>query len=150
MSVLVDAAQVTALIIGVGGASTVIYKGFRMARRFGHFIDKLAGNGDSEPGILARLEQLKSDVDDLSHGQVILTQGADERTRQINDLTAAVTTMGDKIDNHVDGDAPKLLADGQAWGNRLQDQADSNTRRIEALEAVDPLTSGHAGSSSPS
>lgn len=136
MSVVVEAAQVTALIIGIGGASTVIYKGARMARRFGHFIDKLAGNGDSEPGILARLEQIKSDVDDLSHGQVLLQQSQDE--------------MKIKLDAHCDTDAPKLLAEGVEWGNRLQSQADSNTRRIEALEAVDPLTSGHAGSSSPS
>lgn len=122
---LLTATEFTGLVIGIGGASTVVVKGARMARRFGHFIDKLAGNGGREPGILKRLDDLQSTVDDLTHGQVTLTQGQDELKR--------------KLDQHIDSEVPTWRAEGEAWGHRLDNQVADHDQRLSRLEQ-DPLT----------
>lgn len=138
---VVQATEFTALIIGIGGAGTVLVKGARMARRFGHFIDKLAGNGDREPGILKRLDDLQSAVDDLTAGQVILTQQGDDlatrgdrRDAALAELKTSVDTMGDKLNAHCDTDAVNWRAEGEAWGRRID-------ARLDALEGKqDPVT----------
>lgn len=126
MTSIVQATEFTGLIIGIGGCGAVLYKGASALRRFGHFIDKLAGNGSSEPGILARLEDLKSTVDDLAAGQVVLTQSQDQ--------------MKSKLDAHCDSDAPGWRAEGEAWGHRLDQQVADLDHRVAKLEYQDPLT----------
>jgi hypothetical protein len=133
---LLQATETCALVVGIGGAGTVLYKGGKALRRLGHFLDKLTGNTDSsEPGIFKRMDALQTVVDDLAHGQVILTEGqqtltegAVERNRQIGALTSAVNAMGDKIDNHVDTDATQWKAEGEQWGHKIDG-------RLDALEA---------------
>lgn len=126
MTSIIQATEFTGLIIGIGGAGAVLYKGASALRRFGHFIDKLAGNGDSEPGVLARLAELKDVVADLAAGQVILTQSQDEVKR--------------KLDQHCDGDAVQWKAEGEVWGHRLDQQVADLDHRVAKLENQDPLT----------
>lgn len=135
MTSLIQATEVTAFVIGIGGAGAVITKGVTVMRRLGHFIDKLAGNGDTEPGIMKRLEELKTTVDDL-------TDRGDARDNKIDDLTTAVHTLTDKIDRHVDSDAPTWRAEGEAWGRRLDGQVAGLDTRVTYLEN-DPLTRSH-------
>jgi hypothetical protein len=131
------ATEVAGLVVGIGGAGAVIVKGGSALRRFGHFVDKLAGNGDTEPGILKRLEDLKGVTDGLKGDAAELKVSGVERDDRIDALTEAVQELGVKIDNHVDGDAQKWLADGQEWGNRLESGISELDVRVTNLEGPD-------------
>lgn len=112
------ATEFTGLVIGIGGSSAVLYKGVSALRRFGHFIDKLAGNGDSEPGILKRLDTLQVQLDGLVHGQ--------------QELKA-------KLDDHLDTEVPAWRTEGEAWGQRLDSQVEDLDQRVTRLESsTDP------------
>jgi len=117
---VVQATEFCALIVGIGAAGTVIYKGGRMARRFGHFIDKLAGNGDTEPGVLARLESLKKD------GASLMERG-DVRDTKLQEIK-------DALDEHVNREVPAWRQEGMDWGQRLEAGIQGVADRITALE----------------
>jgi hypothetical protein len=138
---LLQITEAVGLVAGTGAAAVALGKGFSMARRFGHFVDKLMGNGDggTEPGILARLEGLKTTVDDLTSAGALRDSKIDalvdsqeamkvQNAGDLAEVKEAVHEVKVKLDEHVDSVAPSLLADGQAWGGRLE-------ARLDALES---------------
>lgn len=146
MSLLL-ATEVAGLVVGIGGAGAVIMKGGKALRRFGHFVDKLAGDGDKEPGILKRLEDLKGVTDELKVDADELKASGVDRDGRLDALTVAVQELGEKIDNHVDGDAVQWKADGEAWGNRLEEHLTDHDTRIAALENSDDTQDPVVGTS---
>lgn len=104
---LLGMTEVAGLVIALGGAGAVIQKGVRGLRRLGRLLDGFLGDGTAKhPSVPDRLAALELQV----------------------------TAMGQKIDAHVDRDAPGLLADGQAWGRRLDASVEDLHSRVAALE----------------
>lgn len=73
-------------------------------------------------------------------GQIWLAicgDGTPENPGAVNRLTTLEKTVAKlevTLNKHVDGDAPTWLADGQAWGNRLDADVASLDQRVSKLE----------------
>jgi hypothetical protein len=73
----------------------------------------------------------------------ILGDGTPEHPGMVNrlgNLEKLVRSLQATLDKHVDADAPTWLADGQAWGHRLDGQVESLDQRVSALEGTDSFT----------
>ncbi|MGH7743484.1 MAG: hypothetical protein ACREQ5_01500 [Candidatus Dormibacteria bacterium] len=114
---LITATEVAGLVVAVGGAGVVIRNGVRDMRRFWRFVDRQ----EATPGALDKL------------------------TKEVKALTDAVKEQGMILMAHVDGEAPKWLADGQAWGKRLEAADSALAMRIATLERVNSQVQPPAG-----
>lgn len=136
MTTLVEATEVAALIVGVGGAATVVQKGVKALRRLSRVADGILGDGTKDhPGVVAGQAELVRSIEDL---KAQATADLAEVKADVAAVKAQTAAIERKLDDHVDTVAPSLLADGQKWGERLEAKAADNTRRIEALEQGDP------------
>lgn len=138
MTTLIAVGEAAAAVVGIGGASAVVVKGVRILRKVGHFFDQWFGNSDvRSPGVVDRLVALET--------ATVEAKSAAERAVTVAETVAADATSGREhlaslITAH-DGDAAKWLADGQAWGHRID-------ARLDALEATvnpDPQLKPPAG-----
>lgn len=122
---LVQLAAFAGVIVAVGGASVVLQKGVRALRKFGRLLDGFLGDGTAKhPSVPDRLGAMEDNQTQFSVDQA--------------DLKTTVEELKATVAAHVDGDAPKWLEDGQAWGNRLDDQVAALGTRVSALEKQAP------------
>ena len=111
---LVVATEVAGLVVAMGGAGVVLQKGVRGMRRFARFLDGFLGDGTTRhPSVPDRLTALETTVSGMSDKL--------DRTAEL-------------IDDHVTTEVPTMMADGQAWGNRLEDAVAQLDSRVSALE----------------
>lgn len=103
---------IVSILLGVGAVAVGVAKAVSGLRRFSRLLDGFLGDGKhaSVPDRLTALED------------------------RLTAVEASVSASATKIDEHVDGDAKQWLADGQAWGNRLDGQVAELDTRVAALE----------------
>jgi hypothetical protein len=135
MTTLVEATEVAALIVGVGGAATVVQKGVKALRRLSRVADGILGDGSKEhPGVVAGQAELVEAIDAL---KAQATADLAEVKQDVAAVKAQTAAIERKLDDHVDTVAPSLLADGQAWGNKLDSEIADHEDRIRQLEQDD-------------
>lgn len=118
---LATLAAIAGVVVAVGGAWVVLLKVVRAMRRFARFLDGWFGDGTvKHPSVLDRLGTMETNQT--------------QTTTDLAAVKAQTASIERKLDEHVDTVAPGLLADGQAWGHRLDEQVADNTQRIEQLE----------------
>jgi hypothetical protein len=109
------------LVLGIGAVAVGISKAVRGLRRFARLLDGFLGDGTTKhPSVPDRLSAMETNQEEFKTTQ--------------DELAAKVEALTVTVDHHVDGDAQKWLADGQAWGNRLDGQVADLGTRVSALE----------------
>jgi hypothetical protein len=112
---------VVSLALGTGTVAVGISKAVKGLRRFARLLDGFLGDGTSKhPSVPDRLSAMETNQEEFKATQ--------------DELAAKVEALTVTVDNHVDGDAKKWLADGQEWGNRLDGQVAELGTRVSALE----------------
>lgn len=133
---LVQLAAFAGVIVAVGGASVVIQKGLRAMRRFARLLDGFLGDGTGKhPSVPERMEAIDQRMTTL---EAQATSGIADVKADVAAIKSQTASIEHKLDTHVDGDAKTWLADGQAWGNRLDGQVADLGTRVSALEGHPP------------
>jgi polyhydroxyalkanoate synthesis regulator phasin len=128
---LQTATAVTSAALGAGAVGAGLLKAVKGLRRFARFLDGFLGDGTSKhPSVPDRLEAMETNQTQFREDQTEVKTSVEKLTSKVEALTVTV-------DNHVDGDAQRWLADGQEWGHKLDGQVESLDQRVSKLEAGD-------------
>jgi hypothetical protein len=119
---------VISLALGIGSVAVGITKAVRGLRKFSRLLDGFLGDGTSKhPSVPDRLDAMEKNQEEFRAQQ-------EQGTADLAAVKAQTASIEKKLDDHVDTEAPGLLADGQAWGKRLDGQVADLGTRVSALE----------------
>jgi uncharacterized membrane-anchored protein YhcB (DUF1043 family) len=153
---LATVAALAGLLVALGGIGAGIPKVVNAVRRASRVSDGILGDGTPEhPGVVAgqaslaaAIEKLRvqasADLADMKSDLAAVKVDVAAVKHQTASIEDKVDRQGVKLDEHVDKEAPDLLAAGQAWGTRLDEEVADHEGRIARLErhtgTEDPAT----------